>query len=73
MACQYSFVALNQAKTAIFLTIWRKIILLIPLIFILPHLVANPTIGVFLAEPIADFIAVCTTGTLFYRYYRRKL
>ena len=73
VACQYSFVALNQAKTAIFLTIWRKIILLIPLIFILPHLVANPTIGVFLAEPIADFIAVCTTGTLFYRYYRRKL
>ena len=73
VACQYSFVALNQAKTAIFLTIWRKIILLIPLIFILPHFVADPTIGVFLAEPIADFIAVCTTGTLFYRYYRREL
>ncbi len=73
VACQYSFVALDQAKTAIFLTIWRKIILLIPLIFILPHIVKNPTIGVFLAEPIADFVAVCTTGTLFYRYYRKKL
>lgn len=73
VACQYSFVALDQAKTAIFLTIWRKIILLIPLIFLLPHIVPNPTIGVFLAEPIADFFAVCTTGTLFYRYYRRKL
>ena len=34
VACQYSFVALDQAKTAIFLTIWRKIILLIPLIFL---------------------------------------
>lgn len=33
----------------------------------------NPTIGVFLAEPIADFVAVCTTGTLFYRYYKREL
>lgn len=54
-----------------FLTIWRKIILLIPLIFLLPHIVPDPTIGVFLAEPIADFIAVCTTGTLFFRYYRR--
>lgn len=73
VACQYSFVALDEAKTAIFLTIWRKIILLIPLIFLLPHLVPNPTIGVFLAEPIADFVAVCTTGTLFYGYYRRKL
>ena len=73
VACQYSFVALDQAKTAIFLIIWRKIILLIPLIFLLPHIVPDPTIGVFLAEPIADFVAVCTTGTLFYRYYRRKL
>ncbi len=73
VACQYSFVALDQAKTAIFLTIWRKIILLIPLIFLLPHIVPDPTIGVFLAEPIADFVAVCTTGSLFYRYYRRTL
>lgn len=73
VACQYSFVALDQARIAIFLTIWRKIILLIPLIFILPHFVMNPTIGVFFAEPIADFIAVCTTGTLFYRYYRKNL
>lgn len=71
VACQYSFVALDRAKTAIFLTIWRKIIILIPLIFILPHIVENPTLGVFLAEPVADFIAVCTTGTLFYQYYRK--
>lgn len=42
-------------------------------VFILPHIVSNPTIGVFLAEPIADFVAVCTTGTLFYKYYRIKL
>ena len=73
VACQYSFVALDQAKTAIFLTIWRKIILLIPLIFLLPHVIPDPTIGVFLAEPMADFVAVCTTGILFYRYYRRRL
>ena len=73
VACQYSFVALDQAKTAIFLTIWRKIILLIPLIFLLPQVVSNPTIGVFLAEPIADFAAVCTTGALFFRYYQKEL
>ena len=71
VACQCSFVALDQAKKAIFLTIWRKIVLLIPLIFILPHLVPDAVTGVYLAEPIADTIAVCTTAPMFYRYYRR--
>ena len=70
VACQYSFVALDQARTAIFLTIWRKIILLIPLIFILPLVWSDSVTGVFLAEPIADTIAVCTTAPMFYRYYR---
>ena len=70
MACQYSFVALDQAKKAIFLTIWRKIILLIPLIFILPHVLSDSVVGVYLAEPIADTIAVCTTAPMFYFYYR---
>ena len=70
VACQYSFVALDQARTAIFLTIWRKIILLIPLIFILPLVWSGSVTGIFLAEPIADTIAVCTTAPMFYRYYR---
>ena len=70
VACQYSFVALDQARTAIFLTIWRKIILLIPLIFVLPLVWSDSVTGVFLAEPIADTIAVCTTAPMFYRYYR---
>lgn len=70
VACQYSFVALDQARTAIFLTIWRKIILLIPLIFILPLVWSGLVTGVFLAEPIADTLAVCTTAPMFYRYYR---
>lgn len=71
VACQYSFVALDQPKRAIFLTIWRKIILLIPLIFILPHIVPEAVMGVYLAEPIADTLAVCTTGIMFYFYYRK--
>ena len=70
VACQYSFVALDQARTAIFLTIWRKIILLIPLIFVLPLVWSDSVTGVFLAEPIADTLAVCTTAPMFYRYYR---
>lgn len=66
VACQYSFVALDQAPKAIFLTIWRKIILLIPLIFLLPHLCPDAVTGVYLAEPIADTITVCTTAPMFY-------
>ena len=71
VACQYSFVALDQAPKAIFLTIWRKIIILIPLIFILPHFMTHAVMGVYLAEPIADTIAVCTTAPMFYFYYRK--
>lgn len=71
VACQYSFVALDQAKKAIFLTIWRKVIILIPLIFILPRILSGSAMGVYLAEPIADTIAVCTTAPMFYFYYRR--
>ena len=71
VACQYSFVALDQAPKAIFLTIWRKIIILIPLIFILPHFMPDSVMGVYLAEPIADTIAVCTTAPMFYFYYRK--
>ena len=70
-ACQYSFVALDQAPKAIFLTIWRKIILLIPLIFILPLIVSSSAMSVFLAEPIADTIAICTTAPIFWNYYRK--
>ena len=70
VACQYSFVALDQAPKAIFLTIWRKIILLIPLIFVLPLVWPDPTMGVYMAEPVADTIAVCTTAPMFYKYYR---
>lgn len=71
VACQYSFVALDQAPKAIFLTIWRKIIILIPLIFLLPHFISDAAMGVYLAEPIADTITVCTTGPMFYVYYRK--
>lgn len=70
VACQYSFVALDQAPKAIFLTVWRKIILLIPLIFFLPHIWPDAVTGVYLAEPIADTIAICTTAPMFYVYYR---
>ncbi len=73
IACQQTFVALGNAKTSLFLAVWRKIILLIPLIYILPHFFADKAFAVFLAEPVADFGAVAMTSVLFCRQFRRAL
>lgn len=67
ISCQQTFIALGNAKTSVFLALLRKVILLIPLIYILPYFLADKVFAVFLAEPVADFIAVSTTATLFYR------
>ena len=65
IACQQTFVALGQAVVSLFLALLRKVILLIPLIFILPLLFEDQVFAVFLAEPVADFLAVATTVCLF--------
>lgn len=65
ISCQQTFIALGNAKTSVFLAIFRKIILLIPLIYILPMFIDNKVNAVFLAEPVADFIAVSVTAIMF--------
>lgn len=73
IACQQAFIALGNAKVSIFLALLRKVILLIPLIFILPAFVSDKVMGVFLAEPIADFTAVCVTTVTFLVSFRRLM
>ena len=73
IACQQTFIALGNAKTSLFLAALRKIILLIPLIYILPHFFANKVIAVFLAEPVADLLAVATTATMFSIQFKRSM
>ena len=70
ISCQQTFIALGNAKTSVFLALLRKVILLIPLIYILPAFMEDKLMAVFLAEPAADVIAVTTTSILFYRTYR---
>ena len=70
ISCQQTFIALGNAKTSVFLALLRKVILLIPLIYILPAFMGDKLMAVFLAEPVADVIAVTTTSILFYRTYR---
>ena len=68
---QQSFVALGEAKISLFLALERKIFLLIPLIFILPHFFADKLFAVFLAEPVADVLAAATTTVLFLIRFRK--
>lgn len=72
MACQQTFLSLGQAKISLFLALLRKIILLVPLIFILPLLMQDGLTAVLLAEPIADIIACLTTTTLFAIFFKKK-
>lgn len=72
-ACQQTFIALGNAKASVFLAILRKIILLIPLIFILPQLITDKVFAVFLAEPVADIIAVTVTIILFTIQFKKNL
>ena len=65
IACQNTFLAIGNARVSLFLALLRKVILLAPLIYILPHFLENKVVAVYLAEPTADFLAVVTTLTLF--------
>nr|WP_326167435.1 MATE family efflux transporter [uncultured Lachnoclostridium sp.] len=71
ISCQQSFIALGNSRVSAFLAIFRKIIVLIPLIYILPMLLEDKVFAVFLAEPVADAVAVTTTSALFYREFKK--
>ena len=72
-AFQNSFLALGQAKVSLLLALLRKIVLLIPLIFIMPLFFENRLFGVFVAEPIADITAAIVTTVSFLMWARRNL
>ncbi len=71
MSCQQTFVAIGEAKISLFLALFRKIIVLIPLIYLLPNFFADKVFAVFLAEPVADTLAATVTTLLFLRKLRK--
>ncbi len=71
MACQQTFLALGQAKISLLLALLRKVILLVPLIFILPVFMENKLMAVLLAEPIADLMAAIATTIAFSVFYKK--
>ena len=72
-SCQQTFVALGEARISLFLALLRKIILLIPLIYILPPFFEEKVLAIFVAEPTADFLAATCTGLVFLRRFPRIL
>ena len=74
MACQMTFNALGKAKESIVVAVMRKFVLLIPLIYIMPQILrSDQTMAVYMAEPIADLLAVTFTAVLFSIQFKKTL
>lgn len=74
MACQMTFTSLGKAAASITVAVMRKFILLIPLIYIMPQILkSNQTMAVYMAEPIADILAVTFTAIIFTFQFRKAL
>ena len=73
MAVQQTFTAIGRAKASLFIACLRKVILLIPLIFLLPMFFENKVFAVFLAEPISDFISVVVSAITFFFVFGRAM
>lgn len=70
IACQQTFLALGKATISLVLALLRKIVLLIPLIFILPTFFNEKLFAVILAEPVADIPAATITAISFFIFYK---
>ena len=73
IACQMTFVSTGNAPCSIIVAIVRKFILLLPLIYLMPQFISDKTMGVYLAEPVADVIAVTFTAILFAVQFKKSL
>ena len=73
ISCQQAFMALGQAKISLVMALLRKVILLIPMIFLLPNFFADKAFAVFLAEPVADITAAAVTTFMFFRFFLKML
>lgn len=75
IACQMTFVSLGKALSSMIVAVMRKFVLLLPLIYIVPLFFEEgmKTTGVYLAEPIADVIAVTFTAILFAFQFKKAL
>ena len=71
-AGQSTFTALGRSKQAVFFSLFRKVFIVIPLIYILPHIGGLGVTGVFMAEPVSNFIGgLACFSTMYITVYRK--
>lgn len=70
---QQTYNSLGEGGKSFFFAFYRKVILLIPLIYILPNLLSWGVFAVVLAEPISDILTAVTNALYFRRFIRKKL
>ncbi len=73
MAVQQTFIALGKAKASLFIACLRKVILLVPLIYILPNFFEDKVFAVFLAEPVSDAISIITASITFIIVFTKEM
>lgn len=74
IACQMTFVSIGNATSSVIVAAIRKFVLLLPLIYIMPTIVEdNKTLAVYMAEPVADVIAVTFTIILFIFQFKKSI
>ena len=73
ISCQMTFISIGNAISSVIVAVLRKFVLLIPFIYIVPIFFEDKTMGVFAAEPVADFLAVICTVIIFISQFRSSL
>ncbi|MCD8075226.1 MAG: MATE family efflux transporter [Lachnospiraceae bacterium] len=69
---QSTFVGLGKARRAVFFSILRKVVIVVPLTMLLPMLWGLGTDGVFIAEPISNLIGgMACFLTMYFTVYRK--
>ena len=70
---QQSYTSLGFGTRSFIFAFYRKIILLIPLIYILPLFIENGVFAVILAEPVSDILTTLTNAIFFRKFMKEKL
>jgi putative MATE family efflux protein len=73
ISCQMTFVSLGNAASSVIVAVVRKFVLLLPLIYIMPNIIGDRTIGVYIAEPIADIVCRLLTAKKFVFQFKKAI
>lgn len=73
LTAQQGLVSIGKAKASLFIACLRKLILLVPLIFILPNFFENKVFAVFLAEPVSDAISITVSAIVFMLVFMKEM